>query len=232
MKLKGVLVLVALAGATAALWPSTAGAASGGGIVVGRQAGLLLVASPSGLVRAVRGNAALGSRVVLGSQMRVVGHVRTATIRGVVVRQTGGMLFLSSASHLLAIHVGAGRRPAVVSQTPSPAPGTVVTTQVGVSSSGLDEQSEQDDGQMNASAMSVQATVSAVAAGTVTLSVQGQTLTVPLPAGLTLPASLVGQTVTIQVSLNGGNGNSQGDDDQGDSGGGGGGDSSGGGGGD
>jgi hypothetical protein len=46
--------------------------------------------------------------------------------------------------------------------------------------------------------------------------VQGQTLTVPLPAGLTLPASLVGQTVTVQLSLGGnGSNNSQGDDDGG-----------------
>jgi hypothetical protein len=66
--------------------------------------------------------------------------------------------------------------------------------------------------------------VKAVAAGSVTLDVQGQTLTVPLPAGLTLPASIVGQTVSVQLSLGGadsqsnndqGNTDNQGDDDQG-----------------
>ena len=50
----------------------------------------------------------------------------------------------------------------------------------------------------------------------------------PLPAGLTLPASIVGQTVTLSLSLSQGNGDNnddQGDDDQGgDQNGGGGGD--------
>jgi len=53
-----------------------------------------------------------------------------------------------------------------------------------------------------------------------------QTLTVPLPAGLTLPASTVGQTVTLSLSLNGQNG--QNGDDEGDDNGGGGGQSGGG----
>ena len=56
--------------------------------------------------------------------------------------------------------------------------------------------------------------IAAVAAGSVTLNVQGQTLTVSLPAGLTLPALLIGQTVTVNLSLAGGD--NQGDDDQGD----------------
>ncbi len=70
---------------------------------------------------------------------------------------------------------------------------------------------------MNASSIAVQATISAVGAGTVTLNVQGQTLTVPLPGGLTLPAALVGQTVTINLSL-APDDNDQGDDDGGHSG--------------
>jgi hypothetical protein len=85
-------------------------------------------------------------------------------------------------------------------------------------------------GQTNASSLQVQAVVAQVGQGTITLNVQGQMLTVPLPAGLTLPASVVGQTVTISLSLNGAGGQgddgNQGDDDQGGSNG----DSSGGGG--
>jgi len=67
----------------------------------------------------------------------------------------------------------------------------------------------------------VQATISAVGVGTVTLNVQGQTLTVNLPAGLTLPASLVGQTVTISLSLDDNQGDDQNGDSSGDSSGGG-----------
>jgi hypothetical protein len=81
----------------------------------------------------------------------------------------------------------------------------------------LDEQNEDEVGRVNGN-LSVQATVTAVGAGTVTLSVNGQPVTVNLPAGLTLPSSVVGQTVSINVSL----GDDQGDDnnDQGDDGGG------------
>ena len=58
----------------------------------------------------------------------------------------------------------------------------------------------------------MQATIKAVAAGSVTLDVQGQSVTVSLPGGLTLPASVVGQTVTINLSLSNGS-DDQGDDD-------------------
>src|SRR4029079_2377091 len=63
-----------------------------------------------------------------------------------------------------------------------------------------------------ATTLTIQATVKAVAAGSVTLDVQGQSVAVPLPAGLTLPATLVGKTVTLNVSLD----DQQGDDEQGD----------------
>ena len=82
----------------------------------------------------------------------------------------------------------------------------------------LDEDSEDDLGPSNESSTQVQAVVVAVGAGTVTLTVNGQTLVVPLPAGLTLPASIVGQTVTLDLSLNGQD--DQGDDNDDDGGGG------------
>ena len=50
----------------------------------------------------------------------------------------------------------------------------------------------------------VQATVASVAAGSVTLTVNGQQLTINLPAGLTLPATVVGTQVTLNVSFAGG----------------------------
>jgi adenosylcobinamide amidohydrolase len=105
-----------------------------------------------------------------------------------------------------------------------PAPGTVVNTTVDVKDNGdLDEQDENEVGQVNGN-IQVQATVTAVGNGTVTLSVNGQSVTVNLPAGLTLPASFVGQTVTINVSLandneQGDDNDQQGDDDGGDHGG-------------
>ena len=101
-------------------------------------------------------------------------------------------MFISSNRHLLALH----------SSDPTPAPpGTVISAQVGIANGLLDEQDEDDVGQVANGTITVQATVTAVAAGSVTLTVEGQSLTVALPGGLTLPASLVGQTVTIQLSV-------------------------------
>jgi hypothetical protein len=210
MKLKGLTAVLVVAAAGAAFWPAAGGAATFKGVVVAKQHGALLVASPSGVVRAVPGRAAVGSRVaVTAGGATVVGRARAAVVRGIVVRRVGTMLFLSSNRHLLAIHNA--RRLADTSPSPTvPQPGAVVSAQVSVANGELEEQDEQEVGQVNSSSIQVQATISAVGVGTVTLNVQGQTLTVELPAGLTLPASLVGQTVTVSLSLD------QGDDDQGD----------------
>lgn len=206
MKLKGFFVLVAAAGAVAALWPAAGGAAGFRGVVVAKQRGTLLVASPAGLVRAIGGNATVGSRVAFGGgHATVVGRSSTAHIRGIVVRRIGATLFVSSNRHLVALR---GAR--VVASTAPAAPGTVISAQVAIKNDDLEIEDENEVGQVAANSISVQATISAVAAGSVTLNVQGQTLTVPLPAGLTLPSTLVGQTVTIQLSLAGA------DDDQGD----------------
>jgi hypothetical protein len=221
MKLKLVLPVLALAAAGAAFWPAAGGAATFKGIVVAKQHGTLLVTSPSGVVRAVSGRAAVGSRVaVSGRTVTVVGHARTALVRGIVVRRIGTTMFLSSNRHLLAIH-NARRLAGTATSTTTPQPGAIVETQVSVDNGDLDEQDEQEVGQANSSSIQVQATVSAVGVGTVTLNVQGQTLTVNLPGGLTLPASLVGQTVTISLSLDDNQGDDQNDDSNDDGGGGG-----------
>jgi len=221
MKLKLVLPVLALAAAGAAFWPAAGGAATFKGIVVAKQHGTLLVTSPSGVVRAVSGRAAVGSRVaVSGRTVTVVGRARTTLVRGIVVRRIGTTMFLSSNRHLLAIH-NARRLANTAASTTAPQPGAVVEAQVSVANGDLEEQDEQEVGQANSSSIPVQATISAVGVGTVTLNVQGQTLTVNLPAGLTLPASLVGQTVTISLSLDDNQGDDQNGDSSGDSSGGG-----------
>ena len=215
MRLKALLVLAAVSAIAFAMWPAAGGAATFKGIVVAKQGGTMLVASPAGLVRAFSGSAAVGSRVVLGgTHATVTGRASRAHVRGIVVRRVGTMLFISSNRHLLALHTA--RVLAGTAPTTPPAPGTIISAQVGIANGQLDEQGEDDVGQVANNTIAVQATVAAVAAGSVTLTVEGQTLTVPLPGGLTLPASLVGQTVTIQLSVAGG------DDNQGDGNGGGG----------
>jgi hypothetical protein len=217
MRFRGFFLLIAVTAATAAFWPAAGSAGTFKGIVVAKQRGALLVASPAGFVRAVTGRASIGSRVVLsGGHATVVGRASKVTIRGIVVRRIGTTLFLSSNRHLLAIHNPVARRPAET------APGAVVMTDVSIANGRLVEDDEDEVGQVNANSIMVQATVKAVAAGSVTLDVQGQTLTLPLPAGLTLPASIVGQTVTISLPLT--NDDEDEDHDHGDHGGHGGGD--------
>ena len=237
--MKRVLLIITLT-AVAAVWPAASGAGTFGGVVVAEQHGSLLVASPSGLVRAIAGHASVGSRVELsGGRLVVVGRAHSAHIRGIVIRRVGSTMFLSSNKHLLAVHTG--RRlasavdtppaPPATPTTPAAGTGTVVSAQVAIGSNGqLDEQSEDDLGAASSNSLQVQAVVSAVGPGTVTLTVAGQSLTVQLPGGLTLPASFVGQAVTIDLSLSdqsGNNGSANGNDN-GDNGG----DNSGGGGGD
>ena len=220
MKLKGALLLIAIAALASA---ATANAAGFRGVVVGKQHGLLLVATPSGVVQAVRGSAAIGSRLQ-GSA--VIGHATRARIHGIVVKRIGSEMIISSNRHLLAVHMGrvlASNNPTNPNSIAAP-PGSVVNTTVGVKDDGeLDEQSEDTVGQVSGN-IQVQATITAVGTGTVTLSVNGQSVTVNLPAGITLPASVVGQTVTINVDLSNGQGNDQsgGDDNGGDGNGGGG----------
>ena len=223
------LSLIAALVAVAAVWPAASGAATFKGIVVAKQHGSLLVASPSGAVSSVSGRAAIGSRVsVFGGHAAVIGRAHSAHIRGVVVKRVGSTLFVSSNHHLVAMHTGRvlasanDQPPAPTTPAPSsptPAPGTIVSSQVTIQGNGeLDEESSEDVGQTSSNTLQVQAVVASVGVGSVTLTVGSQTLTVPLPIGLTLPAAIVGQTVTLSIDLNGGN--DQGDDNSGDNGGG------------
>lgn len=207
MRLRTILALAAAGGVIVGVAPAVAGAATVNGVVVARSHGNMLVATRSGRVMEVKGHAAVGSRIV-GS--RVVGRSSRALIHGVVVSKKGSTLFVSSNRHLLAIHTNS-RRLAGNGQGTGDAPGTIVTATVTPQANGnLTEDNQTEDGQDNASTLSVQATVSAVGPATITLTVNGQDMTVTLPAGLTLPQSLVGTTVTVDVSL------AQGEDDQGD----------------
>jgi hypothetical protein len=194
------------------------------GVVVGHQLRMLLVASSRGRVQAVAGRARVGERVVIrnGRLVGALGRAQRAVIHAVVVRHNGRLTFLSASGHLLVVR--ATRAIASVADT-APTPGTVVQQTVSFDDQGgLDDQGEQDVGQTGQT--QIQAQISAVGPGTVTVTVNGQPLVIPLPAGLTLPSSLVGTQVTLNLSFAGGQAtaeddqgdNSQGDDqgDQGD----------------
>ena len=207
--MKGIVTILAVAGAVAAFWPATGGATGFRGIVVAKQHGLLLVASPSGVLRTVHARASIGARLVGTAS---VGRATHARIHGIVVRRIGTTLILSSNRNMIAIPNRIARRVAdTTPATTAPGPGAVVNADVTIANGQIEEEDEDEVGQVNASTLTIQATVKAVAAGSVTLDVQGQSVTLSLPAGLTLPATLVGQTVTLNVALD----DEQGEDDHG-----------------
>src|SRR5262249_36614591 len=110
------------------------------GVVVSRSHGKLLVATRTGRVMAVKGRAAIGSRVV---GRHGVGHARHARIHGVVVMTKGSTMFVASNRHLLAIH--RGRNLAGTGSNSGTKPGTILTSTVTVHKSGLLNEDDEDD---------------------------------------------------------------------------------------
>ena len=184
------LLLVTVVAAAAA-FPTAALGGTFTGVVVGKGGGTLAVAAKTGLVRAVpsRANLRLGARVrVNGTAVRSFGVASRARVRGVVLRRVGRTMFLAAGQNLLAMRAAT-----------APAAGTIVNANVSIAGGALTEQSLQVVGHDDR--VTVQAPVTAVGPGTITVTVNGQPLTLRLPAGIQLPASLVGQMVTLTVKV-------------------------------
>jgi hypothetical protein len=184
------LILVAVV-AIAAAFPTTSLAGTFDGVVVGKGGGSLAVAARSGLVRTVhsRANLRLGARVqVRGAAVRALGVARSARVRGVVLRRVSGTTFLAAGGSLLAVRAASG-----------PAAGSVVNANVAIAGGQLTQRSLQVVGHDDR--VTIQAPVTAVGPGTITVTVNGVPLTLHLPDAIQLPASLVGQTVTLTVEV-------------------------------
>jgi len=191
------LLFAAVVGA-AVLFPTSALASTFTGIVVAKGGGSVAVASKSGLVRTVHSNAhvRLGARVhVNGTAVRAFGIAHRARIHGVVVRRVHGTTFLAAGRSLLALRSRSGRRLAAL----GPTSGAVVNANVAIGSVQLTQQSLQVVG--HEGRVTIQALVTAVGPGSITVSVNGQPLKIALPAGIQLPASLVGQFVTLTIKI-------------------------------
>lgn len=177
--------------AAAATFPTTALAGTFTGVVVGKSGGTLAIAAKSGFVRTVpsRAHLRLGARVrVNGTAVRSFGVASRARVRAVVVRRVRGTTFLAAGRSLLALRAAS-----------APAAGAVVNANVAIGSGQLTQQSLQVVGHDDR--VTVTAPVTAVGPGTITVTVNGQPLTLRLPAGIQLPASLVGQSVTLTVKV-------------------------------
>ena len=69
------LTLICAVAAVIGVWPAASSAATFNGVVVAKQRGALLVATPAGVIRAVSGSAAIGSRVESsGGRVSVIGR--------------------------------------------------------------------------------------------------------------------------------------------------------------
>jgi hypothetical protein len=209
------LASLAVVAAAAAIFPSGAFAAFSG-VVVGKGSGSLAVAAKGGAIHTVRTrvHARVGARVrVSGSVVRVIGRAHHVRIHAVIVRRARGTTFLAGDRSLVAVHTGRALA-SVVDHKPTS--GTIVNTTAMVTSAGqLNAGPMQVVGQTTS--VTIQAPVLAVGPGSITVGVNGTPLTIALPAGIQLPASLVGQMVTLTINLAGAQPVArEDDDDQGD----------------
>ena len=196
--MKKLILVTAVVAAFA--FPAGALAGTFTGVVVGKSGSNIAVASKSGVVHTVstRAHLRLGTRVrVSGAAVRVLGFAHRARIHAVVVKRAGGMTLVAAGRSLLAIRSSARRLSSLAGSGPST--GAVVNSTVDIANGQLTQQSMQVVGQSGTA--SVQAQVTAVGAGTITVLVNGQPFTIALPAGIQLPASLIGQFVTLNLSL-------------------------------
>jgi hypothetical protein len=193
-------------------FPTGAFAGTFTGVVVGKSGSNIAVASKAGTVRTVHtsARARIGSRVsVNGAAVRVVGLARHARIHAVVVKRVGGATLVAAGRSLIAIR-SSGRRFSSLAGS-GPSTGAVVNSSVDIANGQLTQQSMQVVGQTGSAI--VQAQVTAVGVGTITVLVNGQSFSIALPAGIQLPASLVGQFVTLNLTLAQGGATATADDD-------------------
>ncbi len=227
-------LIVTAAAAVAVAYPAGAGAATFKGTVVERLASrhVLVVAARSGTAWSVHTASAarVGAVVTVSatarrdgtfsaSRVAVTGRAHRARLHGVVLQSVAGLTFLSAGRSIVLVHSRGRALEAVGSHGPQP--GAVANVGVSIGANGtLNATSITTTGQANT--IVIQATVTSITpatattAGSLTLSVNGQTLTVPLAPGMTVPATLApGSTVTLTISFGSGGatGTSAADDD-------------------
>jgi hypothetical protein len=168
-------------------------------------------------------NALTTARVTNGTvgafKVTVIGHARHARFAAFLVRSVGSVQFFAVGHSLLAAHstasthVGARthspKRSVASAKAATLAPGQAAMVEVSITSNGtLDETQVTPMEEPGSTSVTLLVTISAVtpatatAAGSITLTISGQTLTIPLPAGTVLPSGLAaGSTVELTVVL-------------------------------
>jgi hypothetical protein len=212
--------VIALAIAVAAALPADAAAAQLRGIVVSKQkAGhVLVVAAPNGTAWTVHttATAGVGSVVAVGakqradgtflaSRLQAFGRAWHARVRAVVSKHVAGMTFLSAGRSVIAVR--SKRRSLMSAAGLGPAPGTIATVGLSIGQGGsLTATSMTPTGKSNE--IVIQASVASITPatattpGSITLTVGGQSLAIPLPAGTALsPSVIAGSTLMLTIRL-------------------------------
>ena len=210
--MKRLAILVPVAAAAAAVAVPTAGAGTFKGIVVKRDAArhTIAVASPSGVVRTVRTSRlrTAGTRVSVSaaklsdltfraSRVTVLGRAGAARVHGVVLRHLPARTLVSAGGSVLSIRT-TGR---TFASANSMRPGTIVNARVRISRGALSAPRLLQAGQ--ATVFEAEGTIASLSPLELTVE-HGVTITLTVPAALTLPSSLaVGDRVEAIVSFDG-----------------------------
>jgi hypothetical protein len=179
--------------------------------------------APGTILRASAFRLSDGTSAATG--LRTLGRVRRTSFRGVLVRTVGSTSFFAAGRNVVVVHTASRSVASARSLADSSplSPGDAAEVEVTIAADGqLDEDSLTPTPSGDASNVTLQVTIAAVTpatattAGSITLTINGQPLVIPLPAGTVLPPAFVANaTVGFTVAFKQ-PGNDQGDDDQGD----------------
>jgi hypothetical protein len=206
--------LIGLATLLALAIPAHAGAASFHGVVVAKQPGrgTLVLAMPDGhglTSRGGRANVRLGDKISLQgvslrdgtirtSRLRVLGHTRFATIRGVVVRALARGTMLATGRSVILVRHRAVRAVASITDHGRLEPGDVADFRVRFDDDDLVEQAPAVP--VGQSAL-VRIEGAIVSTTPLVVSVEGLPITITIPAGTRLPALDPGQRIELTVHV-------------------------------
>jgi FtsP/CotA-like multicopper oxidase with cupredoxin domain len=207
--------LLAAAAFLLVVGPATAATKTIRGTVVAKHArsGTIVLAGPKGLgvtVRVSPRRVRLGDRVsVAGTRLRdgtiraarlsVLAHVRTAEIRGVVVKRLAGALRVASGHSVLTIHTG--RRLSSAGDHGDQRVGEIGEFEIEIENGDLFEHGFQAVPQ--AGTVRIEGVL--VSVSPLVVSLEGLPIEITVPAGVTLPALTPGQEIELTVQTGSGN---------------------------
>ncbi len=210
-------LILSFAVMAAAVIPAAAHAAGSTftGVVVAKEAkrGTLVVATQSGAARTVHARLAavrLGDRIRVGgaklsdgtvsaSSLRVLGHVRSAMVQGVVIRRLASRTLVSTGGSVIAI----GRRSATRSfASRGLAPGSIARFGVAIGKGGVRETSAKALG----TTTTVEVEGQVVTVSPLVVNVEGLPISITVSDPTLLPATLaIGDEVELSVSVDANN---------------------------